>query len=47
MTAIGEPLKSRRQSRFKGAMILAMGLLAITMVVKGNSGSQGKKVARA
>tara|TARA_B100000378_G_scaffold94155_1_gene74370 strand:+ start:52963 stop:53367 length:405 start_codon:yes stop_codon:yes gene_type:complete len=33
VTAIGEPLKSRRQSRFKGAMILAMGLLAITMVV--------------
>ncbi|QNE05061.1 hypothetical protein [Croceicoccus marinus] len=32
MTAIGEPLKMRRQKRFRAAMILAMTLLAITVV---------------
>ena len=33
MTTIGEPLKRRRQSRFKAAMILALFLLALTISV--------------
>ncbi|WP_230292656.1 hypothetical protein [Croceicoccus sp. Ery5] len=32
MTSIGEPLRKQRQGRFKGAMILAMALLAITVL---------------
>lgn len=32
MTTIGEPLKRRRKGRFKAAMILAMGLLAVTLL---------------
>ena len=32
MTSIGEPLRKRRQKRFRAAMILAMTLLAVTVV---------------